>query len=105
MNVGTYSTLLGKSYTEMAADSRTQHKSQGFGSAGQRGDAMEYFEYIKGDKVNKDIFEKINITWTRIDGGDKIQPLIQKCIQDFNEENPAASIPQLLTIHKQIFIA
>jgi LmbE family N-acetylglucosaminyl deacetylase len=102
MNVGTYSTLLGKSYTEMAADSRTQHKSQGFGSAGQRGDAMEYFEYIKGDKVNKDIFEKINTTWTRIDGGDKIQPLIQKCIQDFNEENPAASIPQLLTIHKQI---
>jgi LmbE family N-acetylglucosaminyl deacetylase len=102
MNVGTYSTLLGKSYTEMAADSRTQHKSQGFGSAGQRGDAMEYFEYIKGDKVNKDIFEKINTTWTRVDGGDKIQPLIQKCIQDFNEENPAASIPQLLTIHKQI---
>jgi LmbE family N-acetylglucosaminyl deacetylase len=102
MNVGTYSPLLGKSYPEMAAESRTQHKSQGFGSAGSRGREMEYFEFVKGDKADKDIFDKVNTTWTRIEGGDKIQPLIQKCIQDFNEENPAASIPQLLTIRKQI---
>lgn len=102
MNVGTYNALLGKSYSEIAADSRTQHKSQGFGSAGRRGDANEYFEFVKGEKADKDIFEKINTTWTRVEGGDKVQPLIQKCILDFNAENPAASIPQLIIIRKQI---
>lgn len=102
MNVGTYNTLLGKSYSEIAADSRTQHKSQGFGSAGRRGDALEFFEYIKGDKVNKDVFENVNTTWTRVKGGEKIQPLIQKAINEFNEENPSASVPLLLEIRKQI---
>jgi len=102
MNVGTYNTLLGKSYSEIAADSRTQHKSQGFGSAGRRGDAMEFFEYVKGDRIDKDVFEKVNTTWTRVKGGEKIQPLIQKVIQEFNEENPSASVPQLLEIRNQI---
>jgi len=102
MNVGTYNTLLGKSYSEIAADSRTQHKSQGFGSAGRRGDALEFFEYVKGDRAEKDVFEKINTTWTRVKGGDKVQPLIQKVVQEFNEENPAASVPVLLEIRKQI---
>ncbi len=102
MNVGTYNTLLGKSYTEIAADSRTQHKSQGFGSAGRRGDALEFFEYVKGNKADKDIFEKVNTTWTRVKGGEKIQPLIQRIIQEYNEENPSASVAQLLEIRKQI---
>ncbi len=102
MNVGTYNTLLGKSYSEIAADSRTQHKSQGFGSAGRRGDALEFFEFIKGDKADKDVFEKVNTTWMRVKGGEKIQPLIKKAINEFNEENPSASVPLLLEIRKQI---
>lgn len=34
LNVGAYSALLGESYSEIAARSRSQHKSQGFGSRG-----------------------------------------------------------------------
>ncbi len=35
-NVGSYNPLIGQSYTEIAAKSRTMHKSQGFGSSPTR---------------------------------------------------------------------
>ena len=102
MNVGTFNALLGKSSSELAAESRTQHKSQGFGSPGRRGDALEFFEQMKGEKAEKDIFEGIYTGWSRLKGGEKIQPLVEKVIRDYLEENPAASIPLLLQIRKEI---
>jgi LmbE family N-acetylglucosaminyl deacetylase len=102
LDVGGYSSLLGSSYSEIAAVSRSQHKSQGFGSRGTRGYQPEFLEYVKGDSARKDIFEGINTTWARIPGGDKVQPLVLNAIQRFDEENPAASLPALFAIRKQI---
>lgn len=102
LNVGTYNALLGTSYSEMAAASRTQHKSQGFGSPGRRGDALEFFEFVKGNRAEKEMFEKINTSWSRVKGGEVVEPLISKAIRDFNPENPAATVPALLEIRKSI---
>ena len=102
VNMGTYSILLGKSLSEIAAESRSQHKSQGFGSSGRRGDSNEFFEFVRGEKVEKDFFEGVNTTWTRIAGGEKVQPLVDKVIREFNPEKPYASIPTLIQIRKQI---
>lgn len=102
LNVGGYNPLLGASYSEIAAESRSQHKSQGFGAASRRGDAPEYFELAKGEPAEKDIFDGINTTWSRISGGEKIQPLVEKAIQDFDMEKPERSIPALLQIRKAI---
>ena len=101
-NMGTYSPLLGKSQSEIAAESRSQHKSQGFGSAGRRGDSPEYFLYVKGEKADKDLLSGVNTTWSRVTGGEQIQPLVEKVIKEFSPEVPAASIPTLLQIRKQI---
>lgn len=102
LNVGGYSTLLGTSYSEIAGISRSQHKSQGFGSRGTRGDQLEYLEFVKGEKAEKDVFENINTTWTRLKGGEKIKPLVDKALTAFDEENPANSVPALLHIRDQI---
>lgn len=102
LNVGEYSPLLGTSYSEIAAVSRSQHKSQGFGSSGRRGELLEFLEYAKGEKAEKDVLEGINTTWSRVKNTEKIQPLVDKAISDFNEENPSASVPLLLTIRKEI---
>ena len=102
MNVGTYNPLLGKSYSELAAESRSQHKSQGFGVPGRRGDAPDYFELAKGEKAEKNILDGVNTGWSRLKGGDKVQPLVEKAIQEFNEESPASSVPVLLQIRKEI---
>ncbi|MEI9921473.1 MAG: PIG-L family deacetylase [Bacteroidota bacterium] len=102
LNVGAFNSLLGKSYSEIAADSRTQHKSQGFGSQGRRGDALEFFEFVKGDSAKTDILDGVNTTWTRVKGGAKIQPLVDKAIAQFSDEKPYEIIPALLQIRKEI---
>ncbi len=42
MNVGEYNKVLGRSYAEIAAQSRSQHKSQGFGTAQRKGTILDY---------------------------------------------------------------
>jgi LmbE family N-acetylglucosaminyl deacetylase len=102
LNVGGYNALLGQSYAEIAAASRSQHKSQGFGSPGRRGDANEFFELAKGEPSTRDIFDGINTTWTRVKGGEKIITMVDKAIKDFNPEQPQAIVNQLLQIRKAI---
>jgi len=102
IDVGAYNSLLGKSYSEMSAQASSQHKSQGFGQAGRRGEAFEFFEYMKGEKAQKDFFENINTTWTRVKGGEKIKPLVEKAITEFKEDKPEESLPALLSIRKEI---
>lgn len=102
INVGGYNTLLGQSYAEMAAASRSQHKSQGFGSPGRRGNASEFFELAKGRPAEKDLFDGVNTTWTRLKGGEKVIPLVEKAIRDFNPAQPHLTVPQLLIIRKAI---
>lgn len=102
LNVGGYNKLLGKSYTEIAALSSSQHRSQGWGSTGERGYHPEFLEFVKGEKAQKDIFEGVNTTWSRIKGGEKIQPLVDRAIKEFNAENPAAVLQLLLNIRKEI---
>jgi len=102
LNVGGYSPLLGESYAEIAAISRSQHKSQGFGSSGARGDQLEFLEFEKGDRADKDIFEGINITWGRVKNAEKVQLLVDKVNAQFDEEHPASSVPMLLQIRKEL---
>jgi LmbE family N-acetylglucosaminyl deacetylase len=102
LNVGGFNPLLGASYSEIAAESRSQHKSQGFGAASRRGDAPEYFELAKGEPAAKDIFDGVNTTWSRVKGGEKIQPLVERAIREFDVEKPERSIPMLVQIRNAI---
>lgn len=98
IDVGKYNPLLGKSYSEIAALSRSMHKSQGFGATGTRGTSLEYLDQKLGDWVEKDIFENINTSWTRVRGGERIAKLLDEVIRNYKAENPAAIVPQLLRV-------
>ncbi len=102
IDVGVYNPLLGKSYGEIAAESRSSHKSQGFGSAKQRGSAIDYFKLLKGDSVKADLLEGVNTTWNRFKGQEKIQKMIDECIKKFNPQAPENSIPEMVAIYKHI---
>ncbi|MEO1257685.1 MAG: PIG-L family deacetylase [Bacteroidota bacterium] len=104
VDAGMYYPLKGKSNNEIAAESRSMHKSQGFGSIGTRGEQMEYLDFIKGDKPNSktDLLEGINTSWTRIKGGDQIGKILNEALQNFSYENPAASVPQLMKAYDLI---
>lgn len=100
INVGTFNTLLGKSCGEIAAESRSKHRSQGFGTSKQRGESIEYFKYMKGDSAVNDLFEGINTNWNQFENGKLIQSQIEKGLKLFNFTQPEKNIPQLLKIKK-----
>ncbi|WP_196890446.1 PIG-L family deacetylase [Aureivirga marina] len=104
LDIGTYYPLVGKSNNEIASESRSMHKSQGFGSIGTRGSSTEYLEWLKGDKpVSKeDIFSGINTTWSRLENGEPIGKLITEIDQEFNPTAPQESLPKLLKARKKI---
>jgi LmbE family N-acetylglucosaminyl deacetylase len=97
VNGGVYLPLKGKSNNEVAAEARSMHRCQGFGSLTYRGDAQEWFEFIKGDRpTTPDPFAGINTTWTRVPGGEKIGKLLAKVEASYRSDNPAASVPDLV---------
>ena len=102
LNLGEFNSLLGKSYTEISAISRSMHKSQGFGSSGIRNNILNYFMILKGDSVKSDMFERIDLTWGKVDGGNDIHSLIQKTINEFDDDNPSTSLENLVLIYEKI---
>jgi LmbE family N-acetylglucosaminyl deacetylase len=104
LDVGVFFPLLGKSNTEIAAESRSKHKCQGFGSTGTRGMQMEYLELLKGTMPpsKSDIFEGINTSWTRVAGGAPIKTMVENLNKNYNFKHPEASLPELMKIFEAI---
>jgi LmbE family N-acetylglucosaminyl deacetylase len=72
MNVGEYSPLLGRSYAEIAGESRSQHKSQGFGVLQRKGAQMDYVRReasrLRSTATEQPLFEGIDTTFARFTG-------------------------------------
>ncbi|MDC8000533.1 PIG-L family deacetylase [Aequorivita todarodis] len=97
VETGNYFPALGLSNGEIASLSRSMHKSQGFGSTGSRGSETEYLELLKGNKPSdNNLFEGINTTWSRLEGGKEIGAILNPLEANFNFKNPSEMLPQLL---------
>ena len=96
VDTGGYNPWLGKSYTEIAGESRSQHKSQGFGSAGRRGTQIESFDVMDGDPAASDIFDGVDVTWNRVPGGQAVGRILADALTSFDPGHPSKSIPALL---------
>ena len=97
--LGGYSPALGRSYTETAAESRSQHKSQGFGSSERRGSLTNDLVLLEGDAVKADPFEGIDTSWARVKGGEAVGALLAEAERAFDPREPAAVLPKLLAAH------
>ncbi len=102
IDVGLYNAVLGKSYGEIAAESRTQHKSQGAALTPARGQSMEFFTPVAGDGAHNDPMEGVTTTWSRVDGGNEVQGLIDDVIKNYSLADPAASVRGLVKVYKAI---
>jgi LmbE family N-acetylglucosaminyl deacetylase len=101
-DVGGYNPLLGKSYGEIAAISRSNHKSQGFGAAASRGEALEYFKTTDGTAPADDILSDVDLTWKRVKGGDAIEKIIDSLSSSFDLLHPEKSIKGLVRLYKAL---
>ncbi|HSA94776.1 MAG TPA: hypothetical protein VLJ16_01910, partial [Acidobacteriota bacterium] len=89
-------------YNEMAAEGRSQHKSQGFGSTARRGTQYEYFELLAGEPAKDDLCEGIDVTWDRVPGGRKAGLLLAESSKSFDPEHPSRSIRGLLAAYGEL---
>ena len=102
IDVGGFNSLLGKSYGEIAAQSRSQHKSQGFGVPNSRGEAFEYFKLVEGAAVSKDLMEDVSLNWTSRFSAPLIQQQVDSLRDHFNWLDPKASLPGLLSLYHSL---
>ncbi|MGQ0647192.1 MAG: PIG-L family deacetylase [Gemmatimonadaceae bacterium] len=71
LNVGEYDPILGRSYAEIAAQSRSQHRSQGMGALQQRGARFDQLMREaarvgpEDAKAERSIMDGIDTTWAR----------------------------------------
>ena len=102
IDVGVYNAILGKSYGEIAAESRTNHKSQGAALTRTRGQAWEYFTMVAGENPEKDLMDGVVTSWKRIKGGEKVEYLVDQLITQYSLSNPEKSVPGLVAVYKAI---
>lgn len=96
LDLGQYDPLLGKSYAELSAESRSQHRSQGFGAVPFRGTRPDQFEPVAGAAPEKDILDGVITDWSRIPGASEVQRLLREARDAYRPGQPEAVLPPLL---------
>lgn len=102
IDIGGYNSLIGKSYGELGGEARTMHKSQGEGRPKRKGQSFEYFAITGGEPLKNDLMDGVITGWKRIDGGDKIEAMINSVIGNFNLEKPQLSVPALINVYQAV---
>jgi len=104
LEAGGYQPLLGQSYPEIAAASRSMHKSQGFGVEIERGERKEYFKFLDGKllKEGDGIFAGGDTTWARVPKASEISAKIQNILKNYDATQPSTSVPALLELRKTL---
>ncbi len=103
INVGAFSPFLGKSFTEISAQSRSMHKSQGFGTSGSRGNEMEYFTKLdRSPMTTSEVFEGIDISWNRVSNSEQVQYFIDEANKNYDPARPHLILDDLLAARKAL---
>jgi LmbE family N-acetylglucosaminyl deacetylase len=102
INLGEYNQLLGRSYTEISAESRSMHKSQGFGASGNRENYYNYFLQLGGDPAKNYLFDNVDVSWKRVKGSEDISSLLQQADKNYDFENPAKILPILIKAYQAL---
>ncbi|MBI3817091.1 MAG: PIG-L family deacetylase [Planctomycetes bacterium] len=102
VDIGSYNSLLGKSYTEIAGASRSQHKSQGFGAPERRGSRMDNLQILAGEPAKNDFLEGIDLTWGRVAGSEAVAKLLAEAEQSYDFRAPEKIVPILLKAHEAL---
>ncbi len=95
IDCGVYNPILGKSYGEIAAESRSRHKSQGFGVPAQRGKNFEYFTTIKGEKPVNDLMDGVDSSIYKTEKAKEYFTTVKELIKKYDYSNPKKSVADL----------
>jgi LmbE family N-acetylglucosaminyl deacetylase len=105
IGVGGNDPVSGELFTDIAGRSRSMHKTQGFGNftiPSRSGPRFETFQLLDGAPMTNDVLDGVDTTWNRVSGGAKIGQLADQIIAQFDSQNPAASVPELLNLRDEL---
>ena len=102
MDVGIFNKYLGKSYNEIASESRSMHKSQAFGSLRRRGSETELLLLTQGSSAKKDMMDGINTSWNRVNAHMAIKEYVNNARDSFDVKKPYEIIDNLSLAYKEL---
>ena len=102
LDVGGYDPWLGLSYPELAADSRSNHRSQGFGAARRRGPTPEAFHLLAGEPMTESPLDGVTADWSRLAGTARLVSELKRARQAYRTGTPEAAIPALLAARAEL---
>jgi len=102
LDVGGYNPLLGKTYHQLAANSRTMHKSQGFGATAGSGRAKDYLEQVGGEPFVNSLFDGMGSRWESLNGGGEVKGKLDQLVTTFNFVATEKNLPALLDLRKSM---
>jgi LmbE family N-acetylglucosaminyl deacetylase len=97
LDLGVYDPITGLSFGEVAAISRSQHRSQAMGAREDRGSQKNYFVNVAGDPAATDLLEGVDTTWARVPGSAETAKLLAQAKAAYNPRQPEAIVPTLLS--------
>lgn len=102
LEIGDYDPVLGKSYSEIAGESRSMHRSQGMGTSQPKGARDASFDPIAGDAAESDLFDGVDTTWDRVPGGEAVGKRLARARDEYDPRKPEAILPHLLTAYEEM---
>lgn len=108
LEVGVYDPRLGLSMGELAARSRSQHKSQGFGVPEDRGSVVEHFVVLEGHHPSPapggptDPFGGIELTWKRYAAAAGYARAIAEAQHALDRDHPERALPALVRARAEL---
>ncbi len=102
MELGAYDPVLGKSYAEVAGESRSMHRSQGMGTDQRKGSVPAFFEFVAGEEASEDLFSGIDTEWSRIPGARQVGANLAQARDRYDSRKPEAILPFLLNAYQDL---
>jgi len=92
---GQYDPILGRSYAEIGAISRSMHRCQAEGSPERKGSWKSYLAPVAGEPAAQDLMDGIDTTWNRLPGGGRVGELVGEAIRKLEPAHPDRIVPLL----------
>lgn len=102
IETGAYNPVLGYSYNEIAGMSRSMHRTQAMGSPQRRGAATANLVTVAGPPASKDLFDGIDTSWSRVQGGADAGRILAEAARSFDPNQPEKTVPRLLDARRRM---
>lgn len=103
VDAGGFEPLLGRSWGEIAAVSRSNHRSQGFGVAERHGPLPNFLAPRLGETSAREPFEGIDLSWRAFGpAGERADSLFALAGREFDPHRPEALLPRLFEARRAL---